>query len=117
MITVSRECKLDKKLSEFEIYRAKKTIMQNRVDDMYIITNTEVSENNLKIDFGINRYTNKHEEKAKANQILMHYLGKYIDYKFEVLKFISRISEELNRRDEIYESTDFDAIDFNIFFD
>lgn len=115
MFVISRECKLDTKLSQFEIYRVKKILMHNRVDDMYIITNIDVTEDYLKIDFGINRYEEKHREKIESNQILVYYLSKYIDYKFETLKYISGISKELNKKDEIYESTDFDAIDFSIF--
>ena len=117
MLVISRQCKLDRRLSEFEIYRAKKLIMQNRVDDMYVITFVEVREDFIKIDFGLTRYEDKHKEKIQKNQIVAYYLKKYLDYKFDKLKFISGISKEENKKDEIYESIDFDALDFDILFD
>lgn len=117
MLVISRQCKLEKALSEFEVYRAKKKIMHNRVDDMYIITDYIVKEDYLKIDFGLTRYEDKHKEKIQKNQVLAYYLKKYLDYKFEKLKYISGILKEENKKDEIYENINFEALDLDIIFE
>ncbi|MHC1684167.1 MAG: hypothetical protein AB6733_14625 [Clostridiaceae bacterium] len=117
MLIISRSSRLDRKLSEFEIYRAKKIMMQNRVDDIYIITDFEVKEEYLRIDFGLTRYEDKHKEKIEKNQILAYYLKKFLDYKMGKLKYISGISKEDNKKDEVYERINFDALDLDVFFE
>lgn len=117
MLIISRSCRLDRKLSEFEIFRAKKIMIQNRVDDIYIITDFEVKEDYLRIDFGLTRYEDKHKDKIEKNQILGYYLKKFLDYKMGKLKYISGISKEDNKKDEVYERINFDALDLDVFFD
>jgi len=117
MLIVSRECKLEKKLSEFEVHRVKKLIMQNRVDNMYIITKADVTEDYIKIEFGLTRYEDKHKEKIEKNQVLAYYLAKYLDYKLEKLKYITGISKKLDKKNEIYESINFESLDLDIIFE